>query len=133
MGGLGSVISSALAGVGAATESLQVGVIHEACFKQKALGAPSFDAPVLRQALVQEGQHQVRTRDGRVVTVRARVSFFAETETLDPAASRPAPPAISPLDRITLPSGLTGPILEIRETLVDPGTGVAYMRTVWLG
>jgi hypothetical protein len=133
MGGLSAIVSSGLAAVQAATESLQVSVIHEAFSGQDGLGALRYDAPVLRQALAQEGQHQARTRDGKVVTVRARVSFFPETEIVDPEATRPAPPAISPRDRITLPGGLTGPILEIRETLVDPGSGAAYLREVWLG
>jgi hypothetical protein len=124
--GLGSMIAAAVDAARAATESLQVEVVHEAWLGQNALGAPSgYDAPVSRLALVQEGRQQHQALDGRVLTVRAIVTFFPESEGL-------APPALKAQDRLTLPSGLTGPIAEIRDTLVGPGTGAPYVRTAWL-
>jgi len=124
--GLGAIISSALEAARIATESLQADVIHEARLDQDVLGAPDYADPVSRPALVQEGRQQLHTNDGRLVTVQAIVSFFPEFEGA-------APPGIGALDRITLPSGRTGPIVEIPEVLVNPATNAPYVRTVWLG
>jgi hypothetical protein len=123
--GLGTIIESALEAVRAATESLQVQVSHEAWTGQGGTGDPDYADPVSRPALVQEGKRQQQTHDGRLMTTKAVVLFF-------PPSEGEPPPAIGPLDRITLPSGLTGPILEIRETLVAP-TSQAFVRAVWLG
>jgi hypothetical protein len=117
----------ALEAVRAATESLQVEVVHEAWFSQDGLGAPEYDAPVLRPALVQEGVvEHVKTLSGREVMARARITFFPDPET-------GTPPAISSRDRITLPGGLIGPIVEIRGALVNPGTNTPWVTVVWLG
>lgn len=124
--GLGAVMSSALEAARVATETLQVDVAHEARLGQDVLGASDYAAPVGRPALVQEGRQQLQTSDGRLVTVQAVVSFFPESDGA-------APPVIGALDRITLPSGQSGPIVEIPDTLVNPATGAPYMRTVWLG
>ncbi len=123
--GLGSMISSAVEAVRAATESLQVEVQHEEWLEQNSLGKPGYDTPVTRLALVQEGRRQVATSDGRVTTVKAVLTFF-------PEADGAAPPAVKAQDRITLPSGLVGIISEIPSSLTSPATVAPYVRTLWL-
>ena len=123
--GLGSVISSTVEAVRAATESMQVEVQHEEWLQQDSLGKPGYDAPVTRLALVREGRRQVATPDGRVVTVKATLTFF-------PDADGAEAPAVKAQDRITLPSGLVGIISEIPASLTNPATLTPYVRTVWL-
>ena len=135
--GLGSVISSALEAVRSETESLRVTVTHEAWLSQNALGVPSYDVPVPRSALVQEGRKQVQTLDGRVLTVKATLTFFPATEDEAPMEYLPegetaAPPVFGLRDRITLPSGLTGTLVEAPSTLINPASGAPYLRTLWL-
>lgn len=126
--GLGAIISSAVEAVRAATESDQVDVVHRPQQEADALGAGTSEGPLVRQALVQEGERIHHLDDGRQVTTHARIVFF-------PAADGEAPPEIGPFDELVLPSGYTGPIVEIPEgpRLTNPATGAPYSRTVWLG
>lgn len=123
--GLDAVISSAVEAVRIAVESLRVEVEHEEWLEQDALGKADFDVPVTRMAIVQEGRRQLQTLDGRSVVVRAFVTFY-------PEADGEAPPAVKVQDRITLPSGLVGTIIEIRDSMTNPATGAPYSRTLWL-
>lgn len=123
--GLDAIISSAVEAVRAATESLCVEVEHESWLEQDALGKPRYDVRITRSAAVQEGRRQAQTLDGRMVTIRAIVTFF-------PAADGEAPAEFKSQDRLTLPSGLSGIVTEIRDSLSNPATGAPYSRTVWL-
>jgi hypothetical protein len=124
MEGLGSVIASAFEAARAATESLQVAVTYKALVSTDATGEKVFGGPVSRMALVQEGKRIVTTQDGRTVPIRAIVTFF-------PEADGEEPPAIGPHDMIVLPSGNSGPIVEVKDTLAA-ALGAVFVRTVWL-
>ncbi len=111
-----------------ATESLglQGDVRHEVWLTQTRRGVAGYAEPVIRRALIVEGQQQHQTLDGRTLTVRACVSIL-------PTAEGEPPPDVGLRDRLTLPSGLTGPIVDLPPAFVDPATGRAAVRTVWLG
>jgi len=119
-----------VAAVNEQTASLQVPVMHEAWVGADALGDDlPLAAPVSRPALVQEGVLHHKKPDGQVITTKARISFLVPVEP-NGAEGRQEP--IDPRDRITLPSGLTGHIVEVPGVLVDPATGRPYVSTVWL-
>ena len=124
-------LTSALAtAYGAAADlGLLVDVIHEPWVGQDALGAPSYAAPIQRQAFVQEGAMHTKKQDGQVVTTKARVSFLSPVEP-NGAAGRQEP--VDPRDLITLPSGLVCHVIEVPGVLVNSSTGAPYLRPAWL-
>lgn len=129
--GLADAIRSAVAAASAQTAGLQVDVTHEAWIGHKAGGyaQPDYAVAVSRKALVQEGTNQIRLPNGDVFTARACISFLVPV-LANGAAGRKEP--IDPRDRITLPSGLTGPIVENPGGMVDPQTGRPFINTFWL-
>lgn len=124
--GLGEAIRSAVEAARVASESIQDVVQHEVWLRQSATGEARYADPVGYKALVQEGSKQHETANGSIVSTRARISFFPDADTR-------IPPAISVRDRITLPSGLTGFIVDVREGLSDPETKTQLIRNAWLG
>lgn len=103
------------------TPGIQVGqVTHEAWIGADAYDKPTYDAPAQLDAVFQEGTRQVRTATGETITTQACVLLLG-TVAPNGAAGRREP--IDPRDRITLPSGYTGPIVE------NPG---APPTSVWL-
>lgn len=107
---------------------LQVEVSHEAWIGQDGYAKPQYDDPVPLSALVQEGTNQVRTLAGETITTKACLSFLRPL-TPNGATGRREP--IDPRDRITLPSGYTGPIVDNAGALVHQGP-VAPISVVWL-
>src|SRR6267142_1415595 len=79
---------------------LQTTVTHEAFVSQAGDGTVTFAAAVTRPALVVKKQRMVRTSSGEMTQSQASVTF------LDPSVS------VDTKDRITLPDGTTGPILN---------------------
>jgi hypothetical protein len=127
--GLGSsIFARAVDLVRSTTESLgfQGEVLHEARLGQDAVGEKAYAAVVPRLACIAEGEQQLLTKDGRTVRTKAVITFF-------PAAAGEAPPEIGLRDRLTLPSGLVGVIVEIPQTATDPETGAPLIRVAWLG
>jgi hypothetical protein len=117
---LGAIVRSAVTLANSVTGSAQVPVTLEAWTGTNDFGEPTYAAPATHQALVEEGSRPHRTRDGNTITVRAHVAFLY-------------PVALSSADRLTLPSGLTGPIVDMGPALVDPATGRGYCAEVFLG
>jgi hypothetical protein len=123
-------LTGAVAAANQATVSLglQVDVSHEAWIGQDDYGKATFDDPVTLSALVQEGTNQIRRTDGSVITTRACISFLYPI-THNGASGRREP--IDPRDRITLPSGYTGPIVENVGAIVHTGP-LEPITVVWL-
>jgi hypothetical protein len=127
--GLGTwILAGAVDLARSATESLgfQGEVQHEARLSQGATSEKTYADPVARLALIAEGEQQLLTKDGRTVRARAVLTFFP------PAPGEP-PPEIGLRDRLTLPSGLVGVIVEIPPTAVNPATRAPFVRVAWIG
>lgn len=100
--------------------NLQATVTHEAFVSQTAKGVRSYGAPVSRPALVEFKNHSVVSATGEMSVARATVTF------LDASV------VITDDDRITLPDGTTGPIID-RVGLVDKLTGQPVLTQIYLG
>lgn len=127
---LDAIVRSAVATAKRVVGSLLTTVEHEAWIRaSNKYAAPGFDPKVQRQAFVSEEQRMRRLPNGQEVMQRASILFV---EALPPngAAGRNEP--IDSRDRITLTSGLTGPILYAGAP-IDPTTGRGYFTEVVLG
>jgi hypothetical protein len=119
---------------------LLVEVTFEAWVGANDYNEPDFSDPVILMARVSEGAFAVRTTTGEEINVRAFVAFEGElpetTANGSPAAPRRNP--IDPRDRITLPSGYSGPIVDdvADESLVaaygSPSVPLRPRAAVWL-
>lgn len=112
------------------TAPLQVNVTFEAWVGSGDYGTDSLYAePLALPAIVEMKQQLRRSYSGEEVQQRAVVTFLAPVRP-NGAAGRREP--IDPRDRITLPDGTTGPILDA-QGLADPATGAPYFQVVALG
>lgn len=119
--GLADTVRGAVAVANAATAGLQVNVSHYAAGTPDEAGNVPYPAlPTARPALVTRKQKMVTTSTGQNVLSTAEVVF------LDPAV------VINELDKIVLPDGTTGPILNTVGFL-DQGTNRPYLTQVYLG
>lgn len=127
--GLAAIVRSAVATANGVTSDLQVAVTHEAWTGVDGQGSSSYAAGVSRDAIVEHKQRLVRTAAGEMLMARARLMFL-EPIPDNGATGRREP--IDPRDRITLPDGSTGPILDV-QGMTDPATDRPYALEVFLG
>lgn len=91
-------------------------------------GTGTYAAPVSIKALVDWKRTQVRTASGELSVTRAVVTFL-DVEALKEATNGEG---IGDYDRITLPDGTIGPILD-QSGFIDAGTGRPFATEVMLG
>lgn len=91
-------------------------------------GTSTFAAPVALRAVVDWKATQVRTPQGVLTSSRASVTFLDVAK----LSSATGGNGVSDLDRIVLPDGTTGPILNL-SGFVDAGTGRPVATEVFLG
>jgi len=129
--GLADIVRSGVATAQSVTADLQDSVSHEAWIGHDGTGyaKPAYAPAVARPALVEMKQRKLRLADGSEVTQNAQLTFIGPVEA-NGAVGRREP--IDPRDRLTLPSGHTGPILDV-QGLVDTGTHAPYLLEVALG
>lgn len=111
------------------TKPLQATVMHAAWTGSDDYGAGSYATPVARRAIVDQQQHEHRTRSGELVATQAYIGFL-EPIAPNGAAGRTEP--IDPNDVIILPDGTSGPIVDI-SGFIDAGTGRPLFSEVWIG
>jgi hypothetical protein len=124
-----TIIRSGVKVIDKVTRSLQANVTHQAWLGADEYGAPTYGSAVVRRALVDQQQHEHRTKSGELVATQAAVTF------LDPIMPNGAPGRTEPIDAndlITLPDGTTGPIVDIAG-FVDAGTNMPILSEVWIG
>jgi hypothetical protein len=92
-------------------------------------GGPLYGSAVSMKAIVEEKEITRRLSTGQEVTQQAEITI-PRPVAANGATERREP--IDPRDKILLPSGLTGPILDVNG-MVDPTTNQPYMFTVILG
>lgn len=102
------------------TDSLQTTVTQEVSAGQDLRGKQIYPTIVSQKAIVEMRQRAIKTSNGESVIARASILF------LDPAV------VVNYTDRLTLPNGYSGPILEI-EGFMDPGTQKPMLTQVYLG
>lgn len=117
--GFDALVRNGVAMADRLTTDLQASVTHQSWTGYTDEGVPSYATAVTRKALVDWKQKQVRTLAGTVTVSRAEVTFLR-------------PVVVDEKDRIVLPDGTTGPILDMAG-FVDPATGVGYTTAVFLG
>lgn len=110
------------------TQSLQAIVQYSKCTGYDEYGEPAYDAPISLPAIVDWRQHQVRTQAGILSVSRASVLFLDIKELM--AATNGE--GIDDMDKIVLPDGTTGPILDMAG-FIDAGTGLPMTTEVFLG
>lgn len=126
---LDDIIRGAVATAHNLTTSLQPTVTHYAWIGQDAFGAKSYAPPVILPALVEQRLREHKTGSGTTVMTRAKVSFLKIVPP-NGAAGRTEP--IDPKDKIVLPDGTSGPIVDV-EGLIDPDSLCPYLPEVWIG
>jgi hypothetical protein len=127
--GLDSIVRAAVDIADTVTSSLQASVVHSAFTGQDAFGKPTYATAVSRLAIVEYKIRQHMTATGKLVESRAKVSFIRPIAP-NGAANRSEP--IDTRDKIILPDGTTGPIVDV-VGLVDPTTNRTYLSEVYIG
>lgn len=127
--GFDNLVRDGIALAASLTADLQDGVTVARWTGTDGYNKPSYAAVITVQALVENKQRQIRTVAGEVVQSRTKVTILTPM-TAQGSAKRKEP--LDPRDKITMPDGRTGPILDI-QGLIDPSTGYPYMLEVYLG
>lgn len=117
--GLASVVRKGVAVANRVTQDLQPEVKHEVFVSQTGFGVPTFKSAITRRAIVEPRQRLIRMPDGSERWTQHQVTFLGNV-------------AIDARDRLTLPGGKTGPILEIKG-FADAERGGSFVTQVWLG
>lgn len=127
-----SILSAGIAIADNITKSLglQPFFTHYAWIAQDAKGKVTYANPVTRQGVIDLTRKQRPTSSGRLVNVVATITVI-ETIAANGAAGRREP--VDPRDKIVLPDGTTGPILEGPDAPVDPDTNAPFLNTIYLG
>lgn len=129
MAGLADVVRAGVAIAHQVTETLQVDVSLSRWQSQDAFGAVTYSTAADYPALVEYKVRLHETASGKLVQTRAKVTFLTVIPS-NGAANRTEP--IDSRDRIVLPDGTTGPIVDVAG-LVNPSTERPYMLEVYLG
>jgi hypothetical protein len=101
------------------TQSLQAVVTYEPWLGQDDYGNEEFGPVVSMNAIVDNSMRDRPSSTGQLVVSRAKVTF-------------PRPISVDTRDRIILPDGTTGPIIDVMG-VVDRATGKPYATDVLLG
>ena len=126
---LDTILRSGIATIKKVTDSLQPYVTHKAWKGQDGYGAPIYNSPVQRKAIVEKKVQMRRTESGELVLTTATVMFIEPVPPLG-AADRSEP--VDPRDVIILPDGSTGAIVNV-SGFVDRVTGRPFYSEIWLG
>jgi len=115
------VVRAGVAIANTVTAPLQALVSHEVShLSTDGFSTRTYDAPILRPAIVDWKQKHVRTLSGELTVSRASILF------LDPSV------IVDDHDRLTLPDGTTGPVLDM-SGYIDPITGHPVATEIFLG
>jgi hypothetical protein len=126
-----SILDALRAGVKVAdkvTKPLQPSVSFERYLSEDGFGTRTYASAVSLKAIVEHKQRNVSTMTGELAVSHAYVMF------LDIAALviATAGDGVDVNDKITLPNGVTGPILNF-DGFVDAGTGQPLATEIYLG
>lgn len=127
--GFDDLIRSGVALADTLTGDLQDTIQFSAWTGSGIYGEPTFATAIPMQAIVEEKEYLRKLGNGQEIAQKAQVTI-PRPIAANGAADRREP--IDPRDKIVLPSGFTGPILDV-EGITDPETNNPYMYVVILG
>lgn len=110
------------------TRPLQPYVMYERSLGDNGFGTNSYASPVQLHAIVDWKQKHLRTQGGELTVSRASVQFLDISEVVAATDGN----GIDDDDKITLPDGTTGPIIDMAG-FIDAGTGHPFATEVFLG
>lgn len=119
-------------GVGIAnslTLGVQSPITHYAWISQSVAGDDTYDDPVTLLCVI-DRTNRVIVRDGEHITIGATLAFVGDVAP-NGAVGRREP--IDPRDKIVLPDGFTGPIIDSPGSVIDPDTERGFIQSVMLG
>lgn len=131
--GLDEIVTNAVATIKSVTSDLQPQVEHWAWIGHEDDGAPKYASTAKKYNCIVEyrrRRHSLIQSHGQEVWSRAYVVFLEPVKVTGVNADRVEP--IDPRDRIVLPDGSTGPIVDVRG-IVSKKTKRAYFHEVWIG
>lgn len=131
--GLQDILAAGVKIADGVTKGVQVDVTHEAWIGQDGYGADQYDSPVTLKAIVDTTRKQRATTTGRLVNIVATVTILQAVEDNGVVTTPPRREPIDPRDKLTLPDGTTGPILESPGAVLNPSTGRGFINTIMLG
>ena len=117
--GLADIVRAGIATANAETADLQVSVEHSHTITRSASGRITYAETDTLQAIVEPISRVFRDNDGVERVSRARITILSDV-------------AIDMNDKLVLPSGQTGPLLQVSGGLADPAGG-NMLTQVWMG
>jgi hypothetical protein len=129
MGVYDDIVREGVAIADETTASLQDDILHYAWIADGDFSEPTYAPAILRKAIVEEKEYQRRLSNGQEITQRAAITI-PRPIAANGAANRREP--VDPRDKFVLPSGFTGPILNVNG-VTDPKTHAPYMFEIILG
>lgn len=131
--GLADILRGGIAIADSVTKDVQTDVTWRAWTGQNWKGEDTYADPVTIKAIVDLTRKRRFNADGQEVTVVASLTIL---EVVTPNGSTTVPPRQEPIDvrdKITLPNGLTGPIIEGPGAVRDPGEGRPFLNEIYIG
>lgn len=112
---------------------LQCEVQHYAFIGSDARGKPTYADPVTVTCVVDRTNREISTANGKVINISATLTKIGDLApngaVTNPARREP----IDPRDKIVLPDGLTGPIIDTPGSVTDPETDRGFIQSIMLG
>ncbi len=130
--GLDQTFRDGVATINTVTRDLQANIVHFAWTDQSSSGDPVYTpaSGTLRKAVVEPMNRMRHMDDGRVIEIMARV-IFVEIVPPNGGSKRTSEP-FDLRDKVQLPDGTTGPIIDIKG-VTDPTTTRSYHNEVLIG
>lgn len=120
------------------TFGVQSTVSHSAYIGQDGMGKRSYSTAVNRLCIWDSQRKEIKKLSGESIVIAATLTFIGDVPPYAPSSFRlpdgtPRREPIDPRDKIVLPDGSTGPIIDAPGAVVDPGTGRGFVTVVMIG
>jgi hypothetical protein len=131
--GLSDILAAGIAIADGVTKDVQGSITWEAWTGQNWKGEDTYADPVTLRAIIDQTRKRKFNGDGQLITVVASLTIL---ETVTPNGTVTVPPRQEPIDtrdKITLPDGTTGPILEGPGAVYNPVAARPFLNEIYLG
>ncbi len=130
---LAAILTNGIAIADSVTKTVQGSITWEAFTGQDGYGAESYASPVTIRGIIDYTRRRRHNADGVLVTVIASVTIL---EVVTPNGASTNPPRSEPIDvrdRITLPNGATGPIMQAPGAVYNPAAARPFINDLLIG